>query len=121
MRAAGWAAFTRSTIAVRPFVRSQPMGTNPRETRNWRFMTPPVSLGATHRHSDPLNPAAVGHLGGLNFGYYFDVSGAYAYVADFMVGLHVVDISDPANPQIVTTLTGIPRPWKSTFPRDLLE
>ena len=53
---------------------------------------------------DPRSPIRRGQVDTPGEAYGVAVSGAYAYVADYDHGLHVVDISDPEAPSIVATV-----------------
>jgi len=48
---------------------------------------------------DSLNCRLVGHCNTPDYAYDVAVAGSYAYVADGVAGLRVIDVSDPANPQ----------------------
>jgi hypothetical protein len=54
--------------------------------------------------SDPRNPRSVGSLGGFSSIYKVKVMGRYAYVLDNL-SVRVVDISNPASPSLVSTVT----------------
>jgi hypothetical protein len=54
--------------------------------------------------ADPRNPRAVGSLAGFTLIYRVKVMGRYAYVLDNL-SVKVVDISNPASPSLVATVT----------------
>lgn len=56
--------------------------------------------------SDPNNPIPVGSIGGLGCSISVQVAGKYAYITGLVTGtLRVIDISNPAAPTLVATLS----------------
>ena len=68
--------------------------------------------------SDPLHPVILSVIpnGGSDSSRGIAVSGNYAYLSVYGVGLRVVDVSSKSSPQVVKTLSsGTKYPWRSTI------
>ncbi len=65
--------------------------------------------------SDPTNPTILGWsplpFHALSLGDGLDVANGKAYVAGFAGGLHIYDLSDPTDPALLSTFTGIELPF----------
>ncbi|TET31582.1 MAG: hypothetical protein E3J72_21965 [Planctomycetota bacterium] len=59
----------------------------------------------------PFELVQISHLPMPGDVYGLDVGGNYAYISDHDTGLHVVDVSDKTNPQILSTCPSAEYPW----------
>jgi hypothetical protein len=75
------------------------------------YVTSPFGLEVV----DITDPTAMLLVGGLRlgplFGFNLDVNGSYAYLPDITLGLHIVDVSVPASPVLVSTVLTPYPPW----------
>ncbi|MCZ6542666.1 MAG: hypothetical protein O6768_03285 [Planctomycetota bacterium] len=92
---------------------------NARRWRRWPLVCLILFVGQAPAQDDPIDATLVGHWNGFA-GSYGDVwgDGNYAYIGHFgHAGVHIVDISDPTNPQAVEYL--LPPPNGSASAQDV--